>query len=456
MWGFKGFKFPLYDCPRPGYAARQFQTVYHEPVENTYVVYWSDFISSLLGRQMPVPISIHLPLNFTAAEFESALMVENIVFEQGVCFRGALFRNLVTFDRVKFKGQLNLRESVFERGVEVSNATFVSRMTPGQKREYSVEMRFAQFPRAVEVVNPTFQGTVRWRWPGTGLRKSSEGRPAGVGTLVFKNLKPQKDSYLDIGGNDLSADEIHLRFDNCRMHNVLFGTTDASQIEFLNCTWPKEQDKVSLPWRGRIGDRRLWGERQAVADELMFIKKYPKYPRKPEHRREKAARLIRQTYQQLSEIYGKNSDKVMSVEFDRGAFEMRRREEQAKKPFCLRPTAWWLWFYKHTSHYSGNLFVLSLWIVFSIVISATVYSAIEDYRCLWPGNWDHYAIDTDKIQLALRIPAIDRSWFGDLEHRIQPGGTKWFLVQLYSLVQSIITVTLLTLFGLAMRRKFKH
>jgi hypothetical protein len=102
---------------------------------------------------------------------------------------------------------------------------------------------------------------------GTGRRREAQGSPLESGTLIFEQLKA-KSGILDISGNDLSDPDVHLRFQSCDMSRVLILDTDAFEIEFFNCKWPKRYDRILwIPrhllmsfWRRVTGDENVWEE----------------------------------------------------------------------------------------------------------------------------------------------------------------------------------------------------
>jgi hypothetical protein len=343
-------------------------------------------------------------------------------------------------------------------------------------REYSggfdVNMTNCSFTRLGDFTGCMIVGHVKWAWPGEGDKwakphttkltpqaslefssaptQQTTEYPKGSlkfgeikldqsagqiprGTLLFKSLRFHTGCLLDFRKNELT-DDVKLKIEDCKMGHILLEGTDCTQINFYNNHWPK------LKGRTVVGDEYQIGKLKS--DYGIETRKPIEYNPKPS--------LIRRTYQQLAKRFKENLDHPVSVEFDRGAFEMRRKETKAKGEDRDLIAYVGLTLYKIVSYYSGRLDLPVFWLLVTIFGFGWLYFIFTDGQNLtlnpFDVNWEYmgqYFKDTLKVIS-----------FGKPEVTVLKESGFW--LHALMLLQRALTAILITLFIFAIRRRFKH
>lgn len=248
-------------------------------------------------------------------------------------------------------------------------------------------------------------------------------------------LKTEKPQLTLIDGS--RGDDCKPVIEGCKknaMRCIMLNEIDVMRIAFRGNEWPKEDDFFF---------KKIPSTRTLCGDELEL-------PRQNSPSEEDYGK-VRETYQQLSKRFREDLNFAYSIEFDRGAFEMRRKELWKKKGLINWSTGVWLTLYKYASHYSGNLLLPVVWWVVLVILFGWFYSFTNADAHHMLGSpdgrtyWDYVLLS---VRSALSLTAGTTETEGGV--KISDG------VHTLQAVQRTLSIVLAALFVFALRRRVKH
>ena len=434
---------------------------------------------------------------FWRATFSGDAYFGSATFSGDAYFGSATFSGNAHFWSATFSGDASFSSVRFYRGADFRETSFLGqslfrkstiRRTARKNREryggFDVNMTNCSFARLGNFTECTIIGHVKWAWPGEGdkwakphaarlkpqaslefSRASTQqtteypkgsltfdeiklDQTAGQiprGTLLFKSLGGKdylhlnehpvrrEKPILDLRKNELE-DDVKLKIEDCRMEHILLEGTDCTQIKFYNNKWPRIKDRIASLLGLKVG-------RDAVGDECYALT----------GAEDKSDwQLIRRTYQELARRFREDLDHPRANEFDRGSFEMRRREAlkeifgKKEERHILRGLSTYIGmlFYKNVSHYSGSLAMPLLWILVLILGCSFFYAKLE------------YTLDWTQIDYGFmweRIMESLRAAFSLANDTTTSEGVRTLKV-----MERVFSLIFLTLFVFTIRRRFKH
>jgi hypothetical protein len=402
--------------------------------------------------------------DFGSAQFNGYALFEGARFNGDGYFRNAKFDRDVDFGRAQFSHSAYFRSAQFDRNAGFGGAQFKGRAyfrsTQFSGNAYFESAQFAQdihfhhvsFTGLCQFTHCTFHGTVKLRWPGNGYI-IREGRTIPPGTLLIRKAtiegRTESDGTvipgcLDLRDNALNKDSLLILREIDCMQRVLIAETDATRIQFERCTFGNLEDPFFLKrWKWT----QLKLSRQVVADELDLREAKSEDPAEFEK--------VEQLYQRLTKRFRDDFNHQLANEFERGGFEMRRLAAHHRLGFRNWANYILLSLYKYTSYYSGSLLLPVFWLAVATgFVFAPLYDLTLNQRDLNLTPGAHFLPSLSALTAALRVAGLDRGWLRVAADGLPKGDQ--FIVAAIAVVQLIVTASLIALFILALRRRFKH
>ncbi|MDD5088597.1 MAG: pentapeptide repeat-containing protein [bacterium] len=419
-----------------------------------------------------------------AAWFNGDADFQKATFCDEADFKGVTFRQNAVFDHVIFKGTLNLEDCSF--------------------------MILGDFSSV------TISGNVRLYWPGPGFKRMEPDKPEGKqekverGRLLLKrlqfvrdmevqwvssedygkaiangNAEPEKDREIqnaetdevvmvhgvrgyqdaiivDRDSEELSServipirkrcgceplldlrelplqDDCALQIHDCEMSRILLVRTDCSKIEFRSVQWPE------LNKRKVIGDEFIWRTMRDVVERLDEKDESISFKWND----------VQITYQELAKRYREDLNHPLANDFERGIFEARLMAAKEKGDW---KNAWLLRFYRWASDFSGSIWKPAYRLILVLLTCAVIYAVLLYGRDLaWSAKGIGNVVFKGLIA-ALRVASLDRGWFStEVDWTVIGNVYVRFILSLVSVLQTILTASLITLFIFSVRRRFKH
>ena len=401
--------------------------------------------------------------DFDRATFSESAFFWGTTFRESASFGGTTFSGKADFHTVKFSGNASFYDvtyngftdfqfATFSSDARFRNATF-SGNTVFSYASFSgnAYLDRVSFARIGDLRNCAIKKCMRWVWPGDGKKRDREGNKIERGVLRFTNLQFDDGAVLDLRRNSLQ-DDCKLEIYECDMSRILLEGTDCTQVGFYNNKWLKTDDKIVSLFRLKLG-------RDCVGDEYQIGSQWVMYDFESGYNKkyEPKPALIRRTYQQLARRFREDLDHPRANEFDRGSFEMRRREAKeemwekgdARRFWHGLSTRVGLFFYKNVSHYSGSIWLPIGWLVVGTILIGWLYTLfLPGYSIVWPSEANCKVINDVYINtiqvLNLGKPEDSNLLTGSIG------------IELLKLFQRAFSVTMIAMFIFAIRRRFKH
>lgn len=350
-------------------------------------------------------------------------------FARHADFRGATFTRNASFSAATFAQDAEFRGATFTRSASFSAATFKgpAHFAPAYQEKGE---KPSEFKASAWFNNARFADYVDFRGPLFGTSDNSSARP------VFSLARFEKPE--------------RVTFHDCWLGQTLFVNCDVSRLNFSAVKW------------GRDGKRlRLYEETIALDEEDAKPLKPPKGDYD-----ERNYGLIGETYHQLKVNYDSKGDPWTASEFHYGEMEMKRRSSRWPR---LGLTAW----YRRTSEYGQSMGRPLAWLLVVLLLFALLYPFTglrpASAKALPPGAQavasaaplSYWNFEKDRgrtlglvklwghsIMAALGVAALQKD-FAYFE-------PNYGVSRLLAVMELVLTTTLVALFLLAVRRKFKR
>ncbi|MCB9358147.1 MAG: pentapeptide repeat-containing protein, partial [Calditrichaeota bacterium] len=296
------------------------------------------------------------PTSFKSTSFSGTANFNTATFSGNADFSSAMFPGRALFESTLFEGDATFWSAEFREGVTFESCQF-RKSARFEKVHVYIRLVFDECVtrRALNMTSSRFFGKVNLSW--RGIR-----RDHGAAIILLKGiecverpmelLKTEKPQLTLIDGS--RGDDCKPVIEGCKknaMRCIMLNEIDVMRIAFRGNEWPKEDDFFF---------KKIPSTRTLCGDELEL-------PRQNSPSEEDYGK-VRETYQQLSKRFREDLNFAYSIEFDRGAFEMRRKELWKKKGLINWSTGVWLTLYKYASHYSGNLLLPVVWWVVLVIL----------------------------------------------------------------------------------------
>ncbi len=259
----------------------------------------------------------------------------------------------------------------------------------------------------------------------------------------------------------INPDKVYITFDDVNLNRCRFLGTDLEKINFTKVYWTgRKYDSPSYKGRIRVYDEdfqyrgrflRIFEGGENEKDNLfkaffrkigiLFVSWLNASKPKEKEDNHYAVHLL---YNQLIKNYEKTNRYHEAGDFFAGMMEMRRRREKFEK----RRFRILLWFYRLVSLYGERPFWAAGWLLFILLLFGIIYKC---FGIVYPPKTSICFLKDlcNGLMISLDVMTIGRikPLFGVKVHPIIP-----FIKG----VQTLITATLLSLFILAMNRKFRR
>lgn len=405
------------------------------------------------GHQFTFPSQLMLEdmtfkteVNFDGANFgDNVSFGESTVFEQRTTFRNAKFGNRVSFKNVKFKGNVNFQNVEFGEWasfdgthfenwvvfniVRFSNcpsfrnahfefkSSFEGDTVLGDEAsfifaEFGDEVFFSKdvkFDGSANFRRATFQGGVRFN------------KMQSNGILDLRNVIFEKPSQVNLHELNLGR--------------ILLAGSNVQDINFQECSWPKVDG------------------RPQVGDEIEFVASDP---------RTGTLEVIELLYLQLQANFDTKKRYHIGGDFYISAMETRRKQFSSwlrRNLFSL------IALYRHVSFYGeryvrslGCMFFLVFILAFSYLPLGFDYPAADPPRGHYEPTVKYVFSSRMKISEFLKdyAKALDISFHSFTFQRAEPSFRLTNLSRIFYIAESGVSATLLALFLLAVRRRFRR
>jgi hypothetical protein len=381
--------------------------------------------------------------DFIGAKFAQDADFWGATFAQAANFRSATFTQDLNFSYAKFAQDARFWGAMFARHADFIEATFT------QDANFSL----ATFAGAVDFRHAAFLDRVEFR--ETRFREDGGLLPGPIfGLARFE--KPER-----------------VTFYQCFLGQALFHNCDVSRFAFSDVEW--RQDPRSVPIKlleERIVSQALKERTVSLAADHASSLKAP-----ANSADEGNYRLIAETYHQLKTNYDAKGDPWTAGEFHCGEMEMLRQTSRFKRPWArwLHQSFGLTALYKYASHYGLSLWRPVIWLAVVLLLCMLAYplrfaglrpapgkapaAASAGQAAPAPLSYLNFERErgtfTGLVQLwghslmtALGVASLQKDFaYYEPEHG-------WGRV--LALFELVLTSTLLALFLLSVRRRFKR
>jgi uncharacterized protein YjbI with pentapeptide repeats len=438
---------------------------------------FTEFIfPDLPSRELPISIKCR----FDRAIFRGGFFVFNTIYEKDVSFSGATFKEDADFRFATFKGNASFEKCKFEQSAIFSMATFEDRADfaetvfaldaffTGTKFAGRCFFSHANFVQAANFREAVFEQeaffvvaafTLRAYFKGTEFHGESDWRDCRfLSSALFRNTQfnlelPDKPSA-DFSSVSFAKPE-DVVFDDVDLSRVSLRDTDVTKIFFTSSVrWGKRRDGLG----GVIFDEIYLLDASRLPDSTdNEAREYQK---------------VGQTYQQLMKNYDARLDYWTADNFHFGEMEMQRLS-LPEKGRLLRIRRWWhprlslVALYRWGSDYGNNYWKPMSWLGGFLLVFALLYPIlglqkggyvdlpkIETYRSVWHARQSERQGIRWEIGLAAKslLTSVDISTFQ--KNADYAPAYPWGRV--LAIIQALLTSTLFALFLLAVRRQFRR
>jgi uncharacterized protein YjbI with pentapeptide repeats len=337
-------------------------------------------------------------VRFITTSFENEADFSGVSFEKGATFANVVFQGKARFERAMFKGQAQFVKSTFQCSVNFFRTTFAEE---------------TEFSSVGEIVFPFNIAEAILT-----LGEEEDKRTIFAEEVDFRNvrfLKPEK-----------------VRFRKINLSKFRFLGTDLRKVEFIDVDWYKEEG---------AGRNKIYDEVSPDPEN-----------RKLDHP------LITQVYKRLRANYEENLNYAEAGDFHIGEMEMRRKDKREKisNRFAIS-------LYMGISYY-GESFLLPLgWLLlFLLILFPLSYMFVGITPKIGEGQIQYYidlyykAIlpNSEKLKDFCSSLTYSLSVFSLLRER--PYQTINNPGHILTVLESILSPTLIAFFLLALRRRFKR
>jgi uncharacterized protein YjbI with pentapeptide repeats len=370
---------------------------------------------------------------FTRTHFEAAFVCSISSSGAPLCLSSCTFAKLVTIN-IYSKDSTDFSECDFQ-----SDAYF----------------RHSVFLGTTNFFKTSFNGQVDFRDVKFGPRTDSPYSEDRVtfSESTFSEAALFSDTYFGVPTDFsfVSSDKPdRIAFRDTDLSKVSFNGTDISKFEFYKVKWAKAKGR--LPFR-----------RDRVCDEIMLNKPFASATQREDQKSEirpEQYESVAQTYRRLQQNYGNSYRYTEAGDFYIGEQEMvRKGRGRFRRFFCLN------FLYKIVANYGENYWLPLVWLAAALLLSPALFM----YRNMHPDSsanavastpvncdWSWNSGDVFFLNGMYWKTVVDNLGFmtfsrtGMFEYF--PDSFTRFLV----ITESITFVSLVTLFLLSLRRKFKR
>ena len=200
--------------------------------------------------------------NFKKTTFMGVADFSKVAFLESADFKGAIFSDAAYFDIVKFSGDANFESINFSRGAGFESTTF-SGKSVFSNTTFSGDayFRFSSFLKDAFFWFSTisgvanfglvkFLGEVSFNRTSINSALFEDTYFSSDSRCLFKEWKigeGKKDSYLDrvISFRDVIFPDT-VQFQRCNMNDVQFQSCDFVKVNFSNCKFPRSKNRIVL------------------------------------------------------------------------------------------------------------------------------------------------------------------------------------------------------------------
>ncbi len=379
---------------------------------------------------------------FYGATFKSGAEFSRATFKSGAEFSRATFKRWAKFYRANFQGGAEFYFAIFQGEAEFSDATF-----QGRAKFYD-----ATFRGETDFVDTTFQGEVDFHFVEFESRVNFEStRFENVAYFIDTEFKERVLFY------EITPELLYFRrvsfskperivFERCDLRYVSFINTNITRVRFRSCSWATRYEKIKIGLGGKkayvVFDELLLETRKAQGYPLEYTEAHETIPLEQyfdigidvdidiihDVMRDVTLDNVLIVYLMLRENFEYYVDYDTAGKFFVGEMETRRRTSSS------RPDKFILCLYKTLALYGQSyirplLFLIGLIMGFSLLrIGLNLF--LQD---MLSGN-----IVADSIWKSVAVSSQFR-------------GIEWV-----DILQWILSIPLLVLFGLALRRRFER
>ena len=433
--------------------------------------------------------------NFSDAKFSGLADFEGVTFSREADFCGVRFSEKVDFTVAIFSIGADFRGAIFSGEAHFGDTTF-SGEADFKRATFSGEANFswATLSGKVDFERVTFSGGADFRWATfSGSISFWEATFSGMRNIVFTGRTFYDDGQADFRNVHFEHPE-NVTFDRVDLGRCRFLWTDLSKIKFTKVYWCGRRYKSSSYFgRIKVFDERLQEKGRLIRWPALLMQKMgvwkiplkfvelfrPKKPPQEDKKirmyfrdlyfqfltflkvaaseKEKNHYEVHRLYNQLIDNYERTNRYHEAGDFFAGMMEMRRRESFEKIRIRIA-----LWFYRLFSLYGERpafamgwlailIFVSGLFTLNFGITSANPGSEIsrnifELGELFEPGFWTEYL---QALFVSLRIFTLGR-----VETAYYMSDPIWG--PLIQIVEMVLGAVFLSLFILAMNRKFRR
>jgi len=341
--------------------------------------------------------------SFASAKFSSIAYFSEARFGNQSSFEATAFQSEAYFIKTEFGDQTNLKGTRFKKRASFSDTRF----------GHNTEFHESQFSDQTYFENTHFETESNFKYVDFESK------------LHFTNVT---------SNGQIKFTDVNLRypqnvlFSRLNLGSILLARTNVQEVSFMECDWPKLQ------------------KRCAIQDEIQ-LREGKENAASPEE--------IEQLYRRLQTNFENNRRYGEAGDFYIGVMEMRRKQlaEKTKRKSLrwLRQNVFSLiaW-YRHVSLYGERYARCLYWILGMILLFPALYllAGFEDIKYVISHQYDaRFFIDYFKaLNISFHAMTFQREESFQL--------TVWS--QICYIVESILSATLVALFLLAVRRRFRR
>ncbi|WP_287583748.1 pentapeptide repeat-containing protein [Candidatus Borrarchaeum sp.] len=363
--------------------------------------HWADFRGATFQQ----------PANFWEVIFQQSADFSEVTFQHWAAFWDAIFQGLVVFSVSTFQHWADFKGAVFQQQAGFWHATFQQEADFSEAIfEKQVTFFKARFQQKIDFSRATFKGPALFEGvefiPDIDIPRDNEN--------VFINFRRIKFGQPE-----------EIVFDSCDLSYVSFIHTDISRVNFRNITWPRPTDWKPDNFNKRISRFSKMDAYTLIDDELLERTKNGIEPHKDDQ--DLTIENVLTVYRMLRENYEYNVNYETAGRFFVGEMEARRRNSDSHSEKII------LGLYKLLSLY-GQSYNRPLYVLFGLIAwFAFLRGLILFFQGIGP------------LDVALEV--ILESFAVSLQIK----GTEGI-----DIIQRILSIPLLVLFGLALRRRFER
>ncbi len=406
--------------------------------------------------------TFHDEARFSATKFRGFTRFNFAKFLNEAVFAGSEFEDHAIFKKVEFYGKVDFWGTKFrgkENTADFSSAEFKSEVDfSGAKLEGLAVFQSAEFQSNADFSAVEFCGGVDFHL----LNANEKSHVVFLGTFFLKNASffgatvkgridfhsansaDQQLRFVDFRGCGINQAQ-KVTFRNMSLEKILLLETDISkEVSFVNVVWYSKSKFFGL------GSSKIFGwlpqflgsspTRTAVYDEVCLDPENPSAVQQELFNHELVARL----YRQLQANYIENYNYTEAGDFYIGEQEMLRKSKGRWGQFfstnCL---------YKVLSYYGESVVLPVFWLLVTLCGFSLWILFETSYDWAWGGQFLLFTTDFwNAFFRNLSFVAFNQR--ATLEKFSEP--YQWALIA----IEQIIVASLITLFILALRRKFRR